>query len=244
MPGTAKFEFHQNEIERVASDLKLQLPEDLGNFFSSLWQSHTLPAEILVTADLGREWVLESTGQSTYQFRLALARRIFPNYQLRVIKIPDATPRILTANAMNDEDALLAKVRHNRLIDLFLGLTSYSLQNHFRTTVRGFGQVEIDEIYVGVNRKGQQFAIPVRASSGKEGLEKTQTMQDIACCEQEFPKLICRAISTQFLDDATVAMVELEMEDGEAKVVEERRYQLVPAEEIVEADLRSYAKRS
>src|SRR5271157_4057421 len=33
-----------------------------------------------------------------------------------------------------DEQALLAKVRYTRLIDTFLGITAYSLQNHLRTT--------------------------------------------------------------------------------------------------------------
>ena len=47
---------------------------------------------------------------------------------------------------LRDGPALLAKVRYNRLVDIFIGITCYSLQNHLRTTVRSIGQVEIDEI--------------------------------------------------------------------------------------------------
>ena len=63
-------------------------------------------------------------------------------------KIPDATPGVISRYAINDEQGLLAKLRYNRLIDIFTGLTCYSLQNHLRTTVPELGQVETDEIYL------------------------------------------------------------------------------------------------
>ena len=49
------------------------------------------------------------------------------------IKLPDAAPEIVFACALSDGQALLAKIRHNRLIDIFLGIAAFSLQN--RTTV-------------------------------------------------------------------------------------------------------------
>lgn len=49
---------------------------------------------------------------------------------------------------MSDEQALLARVRYNRLLDIFLGLATYSLQNHLRTSVTDIGQIEVDEICV------------------------------------------------------------------------------------------------
>ena len=69
---------------------------------------------------------------------------------------------------MSDEQALLAKVRYNRLIDVFLGVAAYSLQNHLRTTVSDVGQLEIDEIYVGVDRQGRQYVMPVQAKGGSD----------------------------------------------------------------------------
>jgi hypothetical protein len=243
-PGLRSFEFDREEIESVASELKVRLPKNYGDLIYSFRYRRAFPTEIAATAGAGREWVIEGAGPSRYRFRLGIGSRIIPNAQLKAIKIPDATPEIISANAMSDEQALLAKVRYNRLVDIFLGVTAYSLQNHLRTTVREVGQIEIDEIYVGVNQHGQQFVIPVQAKGGKDILATTQTRQDIACCEQKFPKLICRAISTQFLEGDTVAMFELEMEDGEVKVVVERHYRLVAAEEIGEADLKSYAKRT
>ena len=67
------------------------------------------------------------------------ATRIKPREDLITISIPDATPELIRVYALDDEQALLAIVRYNRLIDTFLGLTTYSLQNHLRTTVKRIG---------------------------------------------------------------------------------------------------------
>ena len=86
-----------------------------------------------------------------------------------------------------DEQALLAKVRYNRLLDIFLGVATYSLQNHLRTTVAGLGQVEIDEIYVAIDKRGRQYVLPVQAKGGNDRLSTVQTRQDMACCAEKFP---------------------------------------------------------
>ena len=77
----------------------------------------------LATAAKGMEWSIELAGRAKYRFAMGRINRILPRQELLVIKIPDATPEIIAAYAMTDEQALLAKVRYNRLIDIFLGLT-------------------------------------------------------------------------------------------------------------------------
>jgi hypothetical protein len=47
-----------------------------------------------------------------------------------MIKVPDATPGVIAKYALSDEQALLAKLRYNRLVDLFTAITCYSLQSH------------------------------------------------------------------------------------------------------------------
>jgi hypothetical protein len=96
---------------------------------------------------------------------------ILPSEMLAETKIPDATPGIIAKYALSDEQALLAKVRYNRLIDIFTGVTCYSLQNHLRTTVPGIGRVETDEMYIGVDRRGAQYVFPVQAKAEGTSLE-------------------------------------------------------------------------
>ncbi len=168
------------------------------------------------------------------------SNRISPNFDLVTIKIPDSTPEIVSQYALSDEQALLAKVRYNRLIDIFLGLTTYSLQNHLRTTVAGIGQIEIDEIYVGVSQYGCHYVIPVQAKGGSDQLSVVQTRQDIRCCVEKFPNIICRAISTQFMADDLIALFELTIQDDEIRLVQERHYKLVSSDQISATDLQQY----
>jgi hypothetical protein len=101
-----------------------------------------------------------------------------------------------------------------------------------KTTVVTIGQVEIDEIYVGINKKGTQYVLPVQAKGGTNQLSVIQTRQDIRCCAEKFPGLVCRPVSVQFLFDKVVCMFELVEEEGEIRVLEEKHYHLLPADEI------------
>ena len=89
--------------------------------------------------------------------------------------------------ALNDEQALLAKLRYNRLIDIFTGVACYSLQSHLRTFVEEVGQTETDEIYVGVDKRGAQFVFPVQAKGARDRINVVQIEQDIAMCAEKFP---------------------------------------------------------
>ena len=202
-----------------------------------------MPEAVLETQTKGLEWIIEGTGRANYVFKLVRANRIAPRQDLVTIKIPDSTPEIVAAYALSDEQALLAKVRYNRLIDIFLGIAAYSLQNHLRTSVGGIGQIEIDEIYVGIDRHGRQYVMPVQAKGGSDQLSVVQTKQDIACCSQKFPTLICRSISAQFIDSDLIAMFELTIDVDEVKVVEEKHYRLVPSDQIRTEDLKAYGNR-
>lgn len=199
-----------------------------------------LPAAIAKTQPAGKEWLIEGRGRAQCAFRLVTINRVSPNPQLAVIKIPDATPEIVSAYALSDEQALLAKVRYNRLLDIFLGAAAYSLQNHLRTTVAGLGQVEIDEIYAAIDKRGRQYIIPVQAKGGTDHLSTVQARQDMACCAEKFPHLICRAISAQFIDANLIALFELGLSGDEIRIIDEKHYKLVPADQISKSDLQAY----
>ena len=186
------------------------------------------------------EWVIELAGKGRYRFKLLTVNRIFPREDLVVIDIPDATPELIRAYALDDEQALLAIVRYNRLIDTFLGLTAYSLQNHLRTTVQGMGQIEIDELYMGLDKHGCHYVIPVQAKGGTDHIGIVQTAQDIRFAEQRFPRMRCRAVAAQFMEDREIALFELTVRDDEVRVVEERHYRLVVAHELDESAIRDY----
>ncbi len=235
-------EFVRADLERAAKKLKISLPKNLGDVIYSFRYRGTQSAEIQSTAPKGQEWIIKGAGHGLYRFMLVSVNRIVPDPNYLPIKIPDATPEIIVAHAMSDEQALLAKVRYNRLVDIFLGITAYSLQNHLRTTVSGMGQIEIDEVYVGVDRTGSQYVVPVQAKGGQDQLSVVQTEQDVLCCAQKFPALSCRPVSAQFMSDNRIALFELTLIENEIRIVDQRHYLLTPASEISDDDLRRYRK--
>ena len=152
-----------------------------------------------------------------------------------------ATPELIRAYKLDDEQALLAILRYNRLIDTFPGLTTYSLQNHLRTAVHGVGQIEIDELYVGIDKRGRHYVIPVQAKGGNDRIGTVQAAQDIRFVQERFAGMRCRAIAAQFMDEEIVALFELTEQRGEIRVVEERHYRLVPAKQLDREAIRDYS---
>lgn len=238
--GVSEILWERSDLETAATDLDIQLPKNLGDVVYSIRYRTPMPSRILATQADGKEWVIRGKGRAKYAFKLVNVNRIVPRDDMVAIKIPDATPEIIGQYALSDEQALLAKVRYNRLIDVFLGLVAYSLQNHLRTTVADIGQIEIDEIYVGVDSNGRQFIIPVQAKGGNDQLSVIQTEQDIQCCVEKYPTLISRAISAQFIEDDLIALFELAFDNDEIKVVQEKHYRLAQSDQISESELARY----
>lgn len=238
--GTTEFVFTRREIiaakDLHAPDLDLN-PGDVPYAYR---YRRALPQRITATQPKGLEWIIEGAGRARYRFKLAKATRIVPNAALVSIAIPDATPEIIRAYALDDEQALLAVVRYNRLIDIFLGLTTFSLQNHLRTAVKGIGQIEIDELYIGLDKHGCHYAIPVQAKVGKDKIGVVQTGQDIAFAKEKFPGMRCKPIAAKFMADKVIALFELTIADGDIKVVEERHYKLVPADQLDQGAIMAY----
>lgn len=238
--GAVSLDFSREDIEDAATDLDIKLPKNLGDVLYSFRFRNALPDRIVATQPEGMEWVIELAGRALYKFSLVKANRVLPRDDLVRTDIPDATPELIRAYALDDEQALLAIVRYNRLIDTFLGLTTYSLQNHLRTTVKGIGQIEIDELYVGLDKRGCHYVIPVQAKGGKDQIGIVQISQDIRFVEDKFPGMRCRAIAAQFMENEVIALFELTLQDDEIKVVEERHYRLVPAKKLDRDMIRDY----
>ena len=122
-------------------------------------------------------------------------------------------------------------------------IACYSLQNHFRTTVPGMGQIETDEIYVGVDKRGAHHVLPVQAKGDRDKLNRVQIEQDIAMCADKLPDLVCRPIGTQWMNDDLVALFEFEKAEENLRIVAEKHYRLVPPNSVTTSDLRRYGER-
>ncbi len=119
----------------------------------------------------------------------------------------------------------------------------HPMKKNLRTTVSGMGQVESDEIYIGVDKKGVQYVLPVQAKAGKDILSIVQIEQDMALCAEKFPSLICRPIGAQFMPNDVIALFEFENGEQGVAIASERHYKLVPPEEVTDEDLRAYKQK-
>jgi hypothetical protein len=241
--GREKIPFKREDFEKAAKKLKIVLPKNVGDVLYSFRFRNPLPSSITKLAPEGKEWLIKLAGRGSYVFSLEEILQIEPNTSLTFTKILDATPAIIRKYKLNDEQALLAILRYNRLIDIFLGITCYSLQSHLRTTVVDIGQVETDEIYIGIDRKGAHYVIPVQAKGGNDRQGKVQIEQDFALCKTKYPAATCLAVAAQFMKDEKIALFLFEASEATIKIALERHYKLVPATELSDEEIESYANR-
>jgi hypothetical protein len=109
--------------------------------------------------------------------------------------------------------------------------------------VAGIGQVETDEIYIGVDKRGAHYILSVQAKGGTDKIGIVQIEQDIALCAAKFPDLICRPIAAQFMDDDLIALFEFEETERGIGISSEKHYRLVSPDELSPEDLGQYRSR-
>ncbi len=241
--GITEFGFDRTEIAQVAEELGIELPKNLGDVIYSFRYRVDLPASILESASEGKTWIIRPAGVGRYQFALVKDLQISPNENLAATKVPDSTPGMVSRYSFGDEQSLLTRIRYNRLIDIMTGVTCYSLQNHLRTTVPGIGQVETDEVYVGVDKRGVHYVFPIQAKAPNDRIGIVQVEQDFAVCSDKFPQLIPRPIAAQFRSGDIIALFEFEQSEEGPLISQERHYRLVPPKDLTDEDLARYKER-
>lgn len=241
--GAREIAFTREEFQRAAGELGIPVPKNVGDILYSFRYRASLPESVRAKAPPGEDWVIRSTGRSRYVFAAQPGLSLVPSQLLVETKIPDATPGIIAMYALDDEQALLAKLRYNRLIDIFTGVSCYSLQSHRRTATPEMGQVETDEIYLGIDQRGVHYVFPVEAKGARERLGVVQIEQNIAVCARTFPSLVCRPIAAQFMADDLIALFEFTMTDSGVALAAEKHYRLVPPDQLAPEELALYRGR-
>jgi hypothetical protein len=120
-PGLREVDFEREDIVKFGGKLKISLPKNLGDLVYSFRYRAALPPAIQSKAGPGKVWIIRPTGMAKYRFVLVPDNPLVPNVNMTVTKVPDCTPGMVAKYAFNDEQALLAKIRYNRLIDVFFG---------------------------------------------------------------------------------------------------------------------------
>ena len=116
------------------------------------------------------------------------------------------------------------------------------MQNHLRTFIPKIGQVETDEIYMAIDKNGVHYVVTVQAKGGNDQIGIVQIEQDLEICRHKFKDLDAKPIAAQFIEKDLICLFEFAKYEGEIKIVQEKHYRLVPAEELSLDDLISYKR--
>jgi hypothetical protein len=205
-PGLSRFDFARADLLKVMADMGLDLTGDektiarnIGDIIYSFRFRKSFPEAIDRRAPAGKMWIILGRGDAKYEFRLITIPKLAMDESLQKSKLHDATPEIVRRFKLSDEQAVLARIRYNRLVDLFCRCVAYSLQNHLRTKVEGVGQIEVDELYVAANRQGEHFIIPLQAKSEGDRVGVSQLIQDLEYCRLQHPDFKPRAVAAQMV---------------------------------------------
>lgn len=220
--------FTKDQLVQVCQELRIVIDNVPDIPYHYRTGRSDLPDEILNTGN----WVIEGAGKGRYRFsRLERTPYISIPDGIYMTEIPESTPDIVLKYGGIDEQAVLTRIRYNRLIDTFLSLTAYHLQGHVRSSIPGVGQVEVDDLYVGVDTAGNWYIVPMEAKSVglKERLGVIQVRQMILFAKQYASKLILRPVGVKSLEDGSLVFLEFDDEPELEKISVKRymRYKLI-----------------
>lgn len=181
------------------------------------------------------EWVVKSrSGQGNYEFvKLDGGKYLdIPSHSdFEAIEVLESTPDVVLKYSSDDEQSLLSRLQYSRLLGTFLKLTVHHLQSHVQTSVQKIGQVEVDDLYVGVDKEGEEYVIPVEAKNKEEG-ERLSVIQLHAMNEfarQKFPDTTARPIGVKLNSDGSITVVEINSTTDieEIKIKDVKKYRMV-----------------
>jgi len=226
--GATYLKFRKDELGEVCNKHGITI-RNIPDIIYTYRSRRKLPAEIL---DKGH-WAIEPAGRGAYAFRLLSNPPYFeiPFSDYAPVDIYNAIPEVVEGLLRQDEQSLLTRILYNRLVDIFTGLTCFHIQNHYRSFVKGVGEVELDALYVGVDKTGTLFVLPIEAKSQAESemIGRIQVSQMAKLVHQDFPELKHRILAAKALADGTIALVEFnDQEDPDAlRIVSVCRFRLI-----------------
>lgn len=200
--------FDKDDVAKVANDLNITI-RNIPDIIYTYRSRRPLPMIIL---DKGN-WIIAPKGKGKFAFcKISRSPHLQIQEGLASIDILNSLPEIVEKYSTNDEQALLSCIRYNRLIDVFTGITCFHLQSHIRTTIREEGQVEVDDLYVGVDTDGNEYIIPIEAKGpdARDMIGWVQISSLVKYARQYFSGITCCPIAVKPIDANKIYLIEFE----------------------------------
>ena len=100
--GVTEVPFEREDIVRIAKELNIRLPKNLGDVIYSFRYRTPLPEAVRSRAPKGKEWIIRPAGPSKYCFVATSRATIAPSKMMAETKVPDSTPGVIGMYALND----------------------------------------------------------------------------------------------------------------------------------------------
>lgn len=207
-PDVTELDFQKDELIHAAQSLNIVI-RNFPDVTYTYRSRGKLPDSICEKG----HWIIKQKGKSNYAFVKSKRAPFFTIQEgLASTDISNSLPEIVEKYIAEDEQGLLSAIRYNRLIDIFTGITCFHLQSHIRTTIEGEGQIEIDDLYVGLDHDGKEYILPLEAKSpdDRDKLGWVQVANLVKFAHQNFPELKCRPICAKPVDLNTVYLIEFD----------------------------------
>lgn len=202
-----QIDFTKDEVVATAAKLNIIIRNIPDIIYTYRCRSE-LPESIRAKGN----WLIQAKSKGKYAFIRTKRPPFIPIQEgLAPVEILNALPELVEKYTAYDEQGLLSAVRYNRLVDVFTEITCFHLQSHIRTTIEG-GQIEVDDLYVGLDQNGKAYILPLEAKSPeeKDRLNWIQVSNLVKYAKLKFPDLTCRPIAAKPVDRNTIYLIEFE----------------------------------
>ena len=147
----------------------------------------------------------------------------------------DVTPRAVLEHVIGADEVLLARVRHNKLIERLFECTAHSLHTNLTCRTSTFGEVTVGEVYHAVNKRGAEFVVAVQAKTTSPKFCPDQAKMNLVVCEKLFPDLTPHFVHVElehFSWGDVVVMYSLRHNKRGIQFDDEGHYRLVSSETV------------
>jgi hypothetical protein len=152
---------HGDEIRKRGITERALAVKNIPDIIYTYRARAELPDEILKIG----HYAIIGRGKGLYSFaRINRPNRILLPRKRKLVRVKNAVPEWARQFMTEDEQGMLTAMANNDLVARHLQLKrAFRLQSHLRCGVDGYGQVEIDELYVGEDSDGRHVVVAVEA---------------------------------------------------------------------------------
>ncbi len=199
---------HGDEIRKRGLTPRAVAVKNVPDIIYTFRARADLPSEILAYGD----YAIVGRGKGRYAFyRIGRPNRVSPPATRNTVLVSDVIPAWARRFMSDDEQGMLTVIASNGLVAQHLGLKrAFRLQSHLRCSVANYGQVEIDELYVGENDAGNHVVVAVEAKDRSDH-DRLNISQLYGCAQallERYPGLQLKLLGVKPVGAGAVAMCE------------------------------------